>query len=308
MVFLGGTLFFLWGKNNKSNQIIIKEEQSKVKKIEKYEKINPFINCRWKTDYCQVENGHIYWLRMMKNGLFVIYKDNKIQVGYFDLNNTDNNKKDYEEYEEEYELVGMVKHKKTYYVLVEHEDIDSTYVLKYYVAKINLKKHDLEILFDVTDAHIDTGDRYLPGYFVGDYFCYDIRNGLKSRNRTKNKPVIRHLKKDSSIEKNIVEIDEKKFIKTSNSKCLENDDYRIVKKSEGICIWDKHTLKNTNIKKKDIVSMYLTEIGLFYRVRNRKLYEEVLKICEEPDTYDTDIYFDSMYVYYFDKKKVEKLY
>lgn len=121
-----------------------------------------FYDVGWITDYSQVEGGHYYWMRYDVDwGEYIIYRDNKKRVGTFKLN-------------DDYYLDGFVKYGSNFYALISYwASYSDCEVQK--LARINLETGRLDVLYDVSEAHIKGDGKFLFCCIYQDYFYFDKR-------------------------------------------------------------------------------------------------------------------------------------
>ena len=135
-----------------------------------------FYDTGWITNYSQVEDGHYYWLRHDGDtGKYIIYRDNKKRVGMFEMPYLSDNDVDYY-------LSGFVKYKSNFYALMSHHDImreeGERHVQE--LARVNLETGKLEVLYDVSEAHITGDGKFLFCCIYQDYFYFDKRTKWQS--------------------------------------------------------------------------------------------------------------------------------
>ena len=135
-----------------------------------------FYDTGWITNYSQVEDGHYYWLRHDGDtGKYIIYRDNKKRVGMFEMPYLSDNDVDYY-------LSGFVKYKSNFYALMSHHDImreeGERHVQE--LARVNLETGKLEVLYDVSEAHITGDGEFLFCCIYQDYFYFDKRTKWQS--------------------------------------------------------------------------------------------------------------------------------
>lgn len=144
-----------------------------------------FYDTTWITDYSQVEGNHYYWLRYDANtGKYIIYRDNSVKVGKFELPY---------QFEDDipYHLDGFTKYGSDFYAIIssmdtEKEDNDNQIQQ---LAKVNLKKENLEIIYDVSNEHIAGDGEKLFCCIYKDYFYLDSRTKWQSYDKRAGKPV-----------------------------------------------------------------------------------------------------------------------
>lgn len=144
-----------------------------------------FYDTTWITNYSQVEGNHYYWLRYDTNaGKYIIYQDNRVKIGKFELPY---------QFEDDipYFLDGFTKYGSDFYAIIssmdtEKEDDDNQIQQ---LAKVNLKKENLEIIYDVSNEHIAGDGEKLFCCIYKDYFYLDSRTKWQSYDKRAGKPV-----------------------------------------------------------------------------------------------------------------------
>lgn len=144
-----------------------------------------FYDTTWITNYSQVQGNHYYWLRYDANaGKYIIYQDNRVKIGKFELPY---------QFEDDipYFLDGFAKYGSDFYAIIssmdtEKEDDDNQIQQ---LAKVNLKKENLEIIYDIANEHIAGDGEKLFCCIYKDYFYLDSRTKWQSYDKRAGKPV-----------------------------------------------------------------------------------------------------------------------
>lgn len=144
-----------------------------------------FYDTTWITNYSQVEGIHYYWLRYDANeGKYIIYQDNRVKIGKFELPY---------QFEDDipYFLDGFTKYGSDFYAIISsmdtEKDDDDNQIQQ--LAKVNLKKENLEIIYDVSNEHIAGDGEKLFCCIYKDYFYLDSRTKWQSYDKRAGKPV-----------------------------------------------------------------------------------------------------------------------
>ncbi len=161
---------------NKANKKIKKSEKNKTEQVEKVtlSNINTelpgvyFYDTEWITSYSQVEDGHYYWLRYDGHyDEYVIYRDNKKEVGRFKIND------DY------YSLDGFVKYGSNFYALISYwAGYSDSEVQK--LMRVNLDTKRLETLYDISETSVSGDGKFRFCCIYQDYFYFDKRTKWQS--------------------------------------------------------------------------------------------------------------------------------
>ncbi len=164
---------------NKANKRTEKETTKKTEQVKKLTLSNIdvdvpgvyFYDTGWITNYSQVADGHYYWLRHDGDtGKYIIYRDNKKRVGMFETPYLPDSDVDYN-------LNGFVKYGSNFYALISHYDIrrEENERDVQELARVNLETGKLEVLYDVSEAHIPGDGKFLFCCIYQDDFYFDKR-------------------------------------------------------------------------------------------------------------------------------------
>lgn len=170
------------GKNSWEHEEsnVQKEEAHQMEKLE-LSTINTknqgvyFYDTEWITNYSQVEGNHYYWLRYdANNGKYIIYRDNKKKVGMFEM--------PYSVDDVPCWLDGFVKYGSNFYAIISYLDmereVENNEVQE--LVRVDLEKEKLEVLCDVSNAHITGDGEILFCCIYKNYFYFDKRTVWQS--------------------------------------------------------------------------------------------------------------------------------
>ena len=159
-------------EGEKADKKIEKKEEKKAEPVEKVTLSNIdeelqgvyFYDTEWITSYSQVEDGHYYWLRY--DGCYneyVIYRDDKKEVGTFKIND------DY------YSLEGFVKYENNFYAIIGYSDSGLQKLMR-----VNLVTKRLETLYDISETPVSGDGKFRFCCIYQDYFYFDKRTKWQS--------------------------------------------------------------------------------------------------------------------------------
>ena len=159
-------------EGEKADKKIEKKEEKKAEPVEKVTLSNIdeelqgvyFYDTEWITSYSQVEDGHYYWLRY--DGCYneyVIYRDDKKEVGTFKIND------DY------YSLEGFVKYENNFYAIIGYSDSGLQKLMR-----VNLDTKRLETLYDISETPVSGDGKFRFCCIYQDYFYFDKQTKWQS--------------------------------------------------------------------------------------------------------------------------------
>ena len=157
---------------DKANKKIEKTQEKKTEQVEKVTLSNIdteiqgvyFYDTEWITSYSQVEDGHYYWLRYDGHyDEYIIYRDNKKEVGTFKINDN------------YYALEGFVKYENNFYAIIGYSDSGLQKLMR-----VNLDIKRLETLYDISETPVSGDGKFLFCCIYQDYFYFDKRTKWQS--------------------------------------------------------------------------------------------------------------------------------
>ena len=156
-------------KEEKQKVVIVTDETGKKREL-KLGDVNVedagvyLVTAGWVTNYSQVIDGHYYYLRYEENedgeNIYAIYQDKGEKVGRFTL-------------DEYCEPSGFVKYGKNYFVLLYYFDYSNK---GDFLAYVDLQKEKVNIICDVTDAHLVRSENIVFCNIYKNAFYFDKRD------------------------------------------------------------------------------------------------------------------------------------